>query len=78
MSEPKDPRLFDRRIVERNIRKGLVTRKEYDAFLKTLGDSTEKMAPPQTDDDIIDDDDDDDMDDVEDEADAAPGNNVGH
>ncbi len=31
--------LFDQRIVEKNIRKGLVTRKQYDAYLKGLADA---------------------------------------
>lgn len=32
--------LFDRRVVERNLRKGVVTREEYDQWLANLGDST--------------------------------------
>lgn len=30
--------LFDRRIVERNLRKGLVTREAYEQYLQTLPD----------------------------------------
>ena len=32
--------LFDRRVVERNLRKGVVTREEYDQWLANLADST--------------------------------------
>jgi len=34
----KNPRLFDRRVVERNIQKGLITRKDYEKHLKALAD----------------------------------------
>jgi hypothetical protein len=44
--EAKNLRLFDNRTVERNIRKGLVTRKDYEKFLKTLPDAADKAAPP--------------------------------
>ena len=40
--DPKQARLFDKRTVERNIKKGLVTRKDYDKYLKTLDDSADK------------------------------------
>jgi hypothetical protein len=43
--EPKNVKLFDIRTVERNIRKGLVTRKDYDKHLKSLEDVTDKIAP---------------------------------
>jgi hypothetical protein len=43
--EEKSPRLFDNRTIERNIRKGLITRKDYDKYLKSLPDVTEKIAP---------------------------------
>jgi hypothetical protein len=39
-STPRDM-LLDRRVVERNIRKGIVTREEYDTFLRELGDTAE-------------------------------------
>ncbi len=38
----KNPKLFDIRIVERNIEKGLITRKEYEEYLKTMDDSAER------------------------------------
>ncbi|HKA86644.1 MAG TPA: hypothetical protein VKE22_03225 [Haliangiales bacterium] len=40
--DEKDPRLFDTRVVERNIQKGLVTRKDYEKFLKALADLRDK------------------------------------
>jgi hypothetical protein len=45
--EAKQARLFDTRIVERNIRKGLITRKDYEKHLKALSDAAEKVAPPE-------------------------------
>lgn len=56
--EPKNPRLFDTRTLERNIRKGLITRKDYDKYLKSLVDATPKIAPA----DMLMDDDEDDLD----------------
>ena len=41
----KDARLFDVRVVERNIQKGLVSRKDYEKHLKSLGDAKEKTRP---------------------------------
>jgi len=38
--------LFDRRIVARNIKRGLVTRKDYEKFLKALPDSAGKVKSP--------------------------------
>ena len=40
-----DPKLFDRRIVERNIKRGLITRKDYDKYLKSLTDAADKLKP---------------------------------
>ena len=42
MSETKPERLFDRRLVERNIDKGLITRKEYNDYLSGLDDSQDR------------------------------------
>jgi hypothetical protein len=42
----KNPRLFDRRVVERNIKKGLITRKDYDKHLKALSDVAGNIASP--------------------------------
>ena len=49
-ADAKNARLFDVRTVDRNIKKGLVTRKDYDKYLKSLSDSTEKVAATVTDD----------------------------
>lgn len=47
--EVLSPTLFDRRIVERNIKRGLITRKDYDKFLKSLADAAEKVKSPDED-----------------------------
>lgn len=41
-ADAKNVRLFDRRTVERNIKKGLITRKDYEKHLKALADVAEK------------------------------------
>lgn len=38
----KNERLFDVRLVERNINKGLITREEYEQHLKDLADRVEE------------------------------------
>ncbi len=43
----KAHRLFDVRTIERSIKKGLITRKDYEKHLKALADATEKVAPPE-------------------------------
>lgn len=45
----KDERLFDVRVVERNIRSGRVTREEYEAHLAKLGDAKDKSAQLEAD-----------------------------
>jgi len=37
-SDTKNSRLFDKRTVERNIKKGLIGRKDYEKHIKTLED----------------------------------------
>lgn len=69
-STPRDM-LLDRRVVERNIRKGIVTREEYDAFLRELGDTAdnaESVTARLGEDDLVDD-----IDDDEEETDDAEG-----
>jgi hypothetical protein len=44
--EAKNIRLFDRRVVERNIKKGLITRKDYEKHLKSLADVEANIAAP--------------------------------
>jgi hypothetical protein len=61
--DPKTARIYDRRTVERNIKKGLLTRKDYEKHLKALDDVADKGVygtEPEVDDD--------DMDDVEERA----------
>ena len=38
----RNSRLYDRRTVERNIKKGLITRKDYEKHLKALEDVADK------------------------------------
>ena len=45
--ESKEMRQFDVRTVERSIRRGSVTRKDYDRYLKSLTDATAKIATPE-------------------------------
>jgi hypothetical protein len=45
--EVKDARLFDVRTVERNMKRGIITRKEYERFLKSLPDVADKVSPSQ-------------------------------
>ena len=54
-SETKSPRAFDVRTIERNIKKGNLTRKDYEKHLKSLPDLTDKVAPPDDGDDDLDD-----------------------
>jgi hypothetical protein len=42
--DAKNARLFDRRTVERNIKKGLITRKDYEKYMKTLDDAADKST----------------------------------
>jgi len=44
----KDIRLFDLRTVERNIKRGVITRKDYERFLKSLPDASGNTLPPET------------------------------
>ena len=78
--EVKNPRLFDSRTVERNIRKGLTTRKDYEKYLKSLPDVAEKAAPADAPlssaaEDAFDDLDDDDLEDLDDDEDETEPTN---
>lgn len=69
-STPRDM-LLDRRVVERNIRKGIVTREEYDTFLRELGDTAdnaESVTARLGEDELVDD-----VDDDEEETDDVEG-----
>ena len=43
-ADAKNARLFDRRTVERNIKKGLITRKDYEKYMKSLDDASDKST----------------------------------
>jgi hypothetical protein len=45
--DAKNLRLVDRRVIERNIKKGLITRKDYDKHLKSLVDTAPNIASPE-------------------------------
>jgi hypothetical protein len=67
--DPKTSRLFDRRTVERNIKKGLVSRKDYEKHLKALDDVADKGVYGGTDSDEPDE-----PDEPETETEAPPSN----
>jgi len=67
--DPKTSRLFDRRTVERNIKKGLVSRKDYEKHLKALDDVADKGVYGGTDTDEPDE-----PDERETETEAPPSN----
>lgn len=58
MIKKKSPYLFDRRCVQKNIRTGLVTKKDYDEYLKSLPDDhanfEELVIEDETDEVILD------------------------
>ena len=62
-TDAKPQRAFDVRTIERNIKKGNITRKDYEKHLKALPDAAEKVAPPEE--DLADDDDIDETDDAQ-------------
>jgi hypothetical protein len=71
--ETKPQRTYDVRTIERNIKKGNITRKDYEKYVKSLPDTTEKVAPPEEDraDDA------ENIDDIdEDDEDDEPGENT--
>jgi hypothetical protein len=68
-AEAKNLRLYDRRTIERNIKKGLITRKDYEKFLKALEDAKDKGVQGE---EMLDDDEDDELGEPSEEAAAAP------
>ena len=52
-----DPRFWDVRTLERRLRKGQITKKDYEKHLKSLDDVAAKQAPIELSDDDDDDDD---------------------
>ena len=67
--DPKTSRLFDRRTVERSIKKGLLSRKDYEKHLKALDDVADKGVYGGTDTDEPDE-----PDEPETESEAPPSN----
>ncbi|HZS40248.1 MAG TPA: hypothetical protein VFF06_25630 [Polyangia bacterium] len=51
----EDPRFWDVRTIERRMRKGQLTRKDYEKHVKSVPDSADKAAPVDTGDDASDD-----------------------
>jgi hypothetical protein len=43
-----DERMFDKRVVERNIKRGKITREQYEAWLNNLEDCEELSQPTRT------------------------------
>ena len=43
----EDPRFWDIRTLERKLRKGILTKKEIEKHLKTVGDVADKIAPAE-------------------------------
>lgn len=43
-----DERMFDKRVVERNIKRGKITRAQYEAWLASLEDSGELSEDTET------------------------------
>jgi hypothetical protein len=50
-----DPRFWDVRTLERRLRRGQLSKKDYEKFLKSLPDVADKVAPADADDDDDDD-----------------------
>lgn len=71
MADAPDPKLFDKRVAHRYVRKGRLDEKEWDKHLKSLPDLADQAVPVESDLDGEDLDDVDD-DDEELEADAGP------
>ena len=79
-----DPRFWDVRTLERRMRRGQVTKKDYEKYLKTLPDVDEKKATIQVanvaaleDEDDFDDIEDEEEDEAEDEAVGADAGDSG-
>ncbi len=45
MSQPIEEKMFDIRVVERNMRAGKITAEEYQKFLESLPDDAEHAEP---------------------------------
>jgi hypothetical protein len=45
MADTFDPKLYDKRVAHRFIKKGLLTEKDYERHMKSLPDLADKSAP---------------------------------
>jgi hypothetical protein len=73
-----DPRFWDVRTLERRLRKGLITKKDYDKYLKAIPDAAEKQAPIDLASVAAEEDDDYDDEDEDDGGEPGPGANGVH
>ena len=67
--EPISPMIVDKRVVERNIKKGLLSREDFDKHLSALPDVADQAETVQARLGEEPDDDEDDVDDVEEDGD---------
>jgi hypothetical protein len=84
--DPRLARLYDKRTVERNIKKGLVSRKDYEKYLKALDDAADKGVyggpleepdePDYPDEDEVEEEEDEQAASSEDDSDAEPPENT--
>jgi hypothetical protein len=49
MNTRDDAKLYDVRTLERKLRKGVINKKDYDKYLKSLPDSSDNIAPREED-----------------------------
>ncbi len=45
MTDPNDPKLFDKRVSARNIKKGVLDPKEFERHMKSLPDLSDQALP---------------------------------
>jgi hypothetical protein len=55
MTTRDDSKLYDVRTLERRLRRGIINKKDYEKYLKSLPDAAGNIAPPETDSDGDDD-----------------------
>jgi hypothetical protein len=49
MTQSREEKMWDVRTLERKLRKGIINRKDYEKYLKSLPDRAENAAPVETD-----------------------------
>jgi hypothetical protein len=70
MADAPDPKLFDKRVAHRYVRKGRLDEKEWEKHVKSLPDLADQAVPVES--DLDGDELDDDLDEDPEEAAAAP------